>query len=503
MTTSTFNLQLSQQQIFAQSALKDLNPSLVWKWFSVICSIPHPSYADQALADYIYEWGLSQAHLEVAKDEIGNVLLRKQASANCHHYPTICIQAHCDMVPQAAAHKEHNFHTDPIVPRIIQDNVYATDTTLGADNGIGLACALALLEDNSFEHGAIEVLCTRNEEVTMEGVIHLRDNWLQVSYLINTDTMQWGQMNVGCADGYDIDFTRKFPITKIEENDAIFLITVQGLRGGHSGLDIDKKHENALRILQEVLSKLGESTPFKLISLSGGQARNAIIRQAQAYLSVDNPDEIKEVLEQIIKQIKITYSHETNLNFSLCQVSTSGYTNALDYSNSLQALNFIACLPNGVLEYSSKYKAVKTSLSVGKFSLEDGEFKYQILLRSSEEDILSKTYEELKELSSQHDFTCQLMANYACWSPQENQLSQLAIKLYEQQEQQKLKLSVVHCGFECGYILQHYPQMQLISLGPEISFAHSPQEHVVIDTVTKFYTLLQRIISQLHTLTPN
>ncbi|RIY33099.1 hypothetical protein CKF54_03360 [Psittacicella hinzii] len=487
------------------SSILNLNPTLLWKWFNTICSIPHPSYHDEPLAEYIFNWA-KQQNLFVEKDSAGNILIRKPATAGYEKVPSIAIQAHLDMVPQADSDKQHDFLVDPITPVIKDDYLYADNTTLGADNGIGVASILAVLEDNSLEHGPIEALLTRNEEVGMEGVIGLAENWLESKLLINTDTEEWGELYLGCAGGSDLTFHKDLEFKPLKENSKVYKISLTGFRGGHSGCDIHTNRESAIRYLNKLLYSIYRKVKFNFIDLYAGQARNAIPREAYATVAVTNEnhasflDQLQKAIEKFTNSFKLA---EVNGKYSFTELEVAENHKRISCSQMPTLLNFLVLVPNGVVRYSDEFEnTTETSLSAGVMRLnqEDG-FKYLILSRSvidSSNEILAEEMQALAELTG---IKLSVSGTYSSWTPEYNDFTRYVENEYNKAVGGKVKVKVIHAGLECGILKGHYPEMKVVSIGPDIHNPHTPKEHVKISSVENYYNLLINLLKNARDLT--
>lgn len=289
---------------------EDLQPAGLWKWFGKICSIPHPSFNEEKLVEFVINWAKDKGYF-AGQDKVGNVRLLKPATQGKESYPRVCLQAHFDMVPQANSNKQHDFLKDPIVPVIKNGYVYADDTTLGADNGIGLASILAIFDDDTLEHGPLEALLTVDEEVSMIGAVELQENWLESEFMINTDTEEIGELYLGCAGGYDIGFLKDYEFKALKENSSLYKLALRGLRGGHSGCDIHTNRESAIKYLNLVLFLTLQEVKFNLCEYFSGQAVNAIAREAECVVAVtqQNKDKFEEVLARVSQQVRSVIAH--------------------------------------------------------------------------------------------------------------------------------------------------------------------------------------------------
>lgn len=477
------------------SKISQLSPVSLWQWFDKICAIPHPSYHEEQLAQMIVDWAHSQQFF-VERDEAGNILIRKPATQGMENRKSIALQAHLDMVPQANADTVHDFTCDPILPYIDGDWVKAEGTTLGADNGIGLASCLAVLSSSNLAHPDIEVLLTMSEEVGMEGAIGLRPNWLQSQIMINTDTEDNGEIYIGCAGGENINI--ELPLNYIANNDAnnAYRFSVKGLHGGHSGCDIHTNRVNAIKLLARVLAQTSEQQVFQLAEISAGSVRNAIPRESNAIIVAKDPQNLTAYLNTLTEQLKAELKlAEPNLSFVIEAVENPA--KVLDSTSTKQCLHFLNVLPNGVLRYSDELKdVVETSLSIGVLEIEDDMLVSTILARSliesGKEEIRSKIASLAQLVGAKAEFS----GNYPGWQPStSSEITQLTKRIYDQILGYEAKIKVIHAGLECGLIKKAYPELDIVSIGPTIRNAHSPDEKVHIPAVQIYWSLLTQLLA--------
>lgn len=482
------------------SEIKQLQPQLLWKWFDQICSIPHPSYHEEQLANFIVNWAREKGFF-VERDEVGNILIRKSASEGMEQRPSVVLQAHLDMVPQANEDTQHNFQTDPIHPYIDGEWVTAKGTTLGADNGIGLASALAILEDNTLVHPELEVLLTMTEEQGMEGAIGLRPNWLKSQIMINTDTEENGEIYIGCAGGINADLS--IPINTVPNpHKYSYQLILKGLRGGHSGVDIHTGRVNSIKMLIRFLAHLNNHYPqihYSINNIYGGSIRNAIPREAFVTLCFD--DEITQ-LQSAVENFTVLLKNELaiaepNLNLFLQPIKKP--TIIFDSASKNNIINLFNALPNGVIRYSDKVEnVVETSLNLGVLKTENNHVISTILLRSLIESGKQYVVDTLKSLTKLSNAKIEFSGDYPCWEPQPNsEILSLTTKIYTDILGYKPKIKVIHAGLECGLLKKIYPNLNVVSIGPTIINAHSPDEKVHIPAVQTYWELLTRIISEI------
>lgn len=483
------------------SALSNLQPKLLWDWFARICAIPHPTFHEEAIVEYVSNWAKEKGFF-VGQDQAGNVLIRKPATPGKENVPSVCIQAHFDMVPQANADKQHDFTKDPIVPRVEGDYVYATDTTLGADNGIGLAAVLALFDDDSFEHGPLEGLLTRSEEVGMLGAVGLQENWLQSEYFINTDSEEWGDVYLGCAGGKDLNLTQTYDWKPVKEGSTLVTLRLTGFRGGHSGADIHTNRESAIRYLNKLLFAVYQEVKFNFVDYYAGQARNAICREATAVFAVtkDNLEAFKASLAKFLPIVQDVFKDaEKEGKFEVEYSSDIAGKTRLSCSDMPNLLRFLVNLPNGLLRYSDVFPGItETSLSVGLVRINpQDQFYYKILARSLKDDALHLLTNEIKGYCELAGFNYNESGFYTGWVPEHTAFSNFVIQRYEQLIGKKVGVNVIHAGLECGIIKGHYPNLKILSLGPNLHNPHTPKEHVEISSTEGFYKLLVDLLANL------
>ncbi|EKO4038976.1 beta-Ala-His dipeptidase, partial [Salmonella enterica] len=365
------------------SELSQLSPQPLWDIFAKICSIPHPSYHEGQLAEHIVSWAKEKG-LYVDRDQVGNILIRKPATAGMENRKPVVLQAHLDMVPQKNSDTVHDFTTDPIQPYIDGEWVKARGTTLGADNGIGMASALAVLADDNVVHGPLEVLLTMTEEAGMDGAFGLQSGWLQADILINTDSEEEGEIYMGCAGG--IDFTSNLALTReaVPAEFACFKLILKGLKGGHSGGEIHLGLGNANKLLARFLAGHAEELDLRLIDFNGGTLRNAIPREAFVTLAVaaDNVDALKTLVNAYQDILKNELAEkEKNLTLQLNDVANDKA--ALTAQSRDTFVRLLNATPNGVIRNSDVAKGVvETSLNVGVVTMSDANVEIHCLIRS-------------------------------------------------------------------------------------------------------------------------
>lgn len=477
--------------------ITELQPSLLWQWFQQICDIPHPSFHEQALAEHIVRWAEQQG-LWVERDRVGNILIRKGATKGMENRQKVALQAHLDMVPQKNATTTHDFTQDPIRAYVDGEWVKADGTTLGADNGIGLASALAVLASDDLAHPELEVLLTMTEETGMVGAKGLQPDWLKSDILINTDTEEEGEIYIGCAGGIDADMQLAFSLKSHAHTQAIRL-NLTGLQGGHSGCDIHTNRANAIKLLARILAQLQPHFDFQLADIQGGSLRNAIPREASAVL-VYSDDNAR--LEQLLSTIQAEIGTELALiepNFKLDLKKVALPERIISEADTDKVIDLLNVLPNGVIRYSDKVKGVvETSLSVGVLSTAQESVSITILIRSLTETGKFYVSTLLDSLANLSGAEVNFSGDYSGWEPDTaSAILPIAQKLYQQVLGREIKTKVIHAGLECGIIKKSYPQLDMISIGPTIRNAHSPDEKVSISAVQSYWQLLTQLLANI------
>ena len=472
--------------------LKGLKPASVWKHFAEICNIPHPSHEEDAIRAYIVKWA-EEKGLEHKIDEAQNVYVYKPATPGMEDRKGIILQAHTDMVPQKNNDKQFDFSTDPIEAYIDGEWVTANGTTLGADNGIGVAAAMAALEDEELVHGPLEALFTATEETGMDGAFGLKGGMLKGEILLNLDSETEGELYVGCAGGLDANITFKYREQPLEGKFTAFKVTVKGLKGGHSGIQIGYQRANANKVLFRLLRQETESYGLELASVDGGGLRNAIPREAQAVIVVREAE--KEIFAANVK----SYEKIIQKEFEGIEDSIEIFAEEVEcpkaiipHLESHSLIRAICGCPNGVQRMSIAMEGlVQTSTNLARVVSDGTTIKLQCLLRSSvdtEKGELAGAISSVFELAGAN---VELSGSYSGWNPNmKSPILHTMLESYEKLYGKRPSVTAIHAGLECGIIGAKYPGMDMISFGPTICYPHSPDEKVEIASVEKFYDFL-------------
>lgn len=485
------------------STLSQLKPASLWQLFEKICSIPHPSKHEQKISLWIQDWA-KELGLSIKEDAVGNLFIKKPATQGMENRKGVILQAHMDMVPQKNNDTDHDFLIDPIKPYIIEsgDWVTAEGTTLGADNGVGLASALAVLASDDIPHGPLEVLVTIDEEAGMTGAFGLEAGWLDGNILINTDSEQEGEVYMGCAGG--IDGNAKFPLSfeDVPADSQAFNLSITGLKGGHSGVDIHTGRANANKLLVRFLLDASNTFDIRLTELNGGSLRNAIPREANAsfVIAKDQVAPLKAALADYLATIRTNLGAiETDIDMLL--ISPEDFEQC--WSNATQAaiLRALNACPNGVQRMSDDIEGiVETSLNLGVISTRGKNFNAMVLIRSLHDDGRLETQRTVQSVFELAGADMAFSGAYPGWKPNpESAIMKTVSETYQQLFEKVPAVMVIHAGLECGLFKTSYPDMDMVSIGPTIKFPHSPDEKIEIATVEQYWQLLVAVLANIPT----
>ena len=482
------------------SSLENLQPGTVWAQFATLCAIPRPSLHEAALKQHLIAWA-AQRGIASQVDAAGNLILRKPATPGCEAMPGVILQGHLDMVCQANASTLHDFERDPIRAVVRDGWVLAENTTLGADNGIGVALALAALEEPGLVHPPLEVLLTVNEESGMDGARGLAPGALRGKYLLNLDTEEWGHFYLGCAGGVDVNAWRTCRTEPVPAGFATWQVGVTGLRGGHSGIDIHLGRGNAIRLLAEFLREAAEAIDLRLLSLTGGSARNAIPREAFAVVALpaDAAARLKELADARAAEWRQRLLGSDDGVRLGCRAQASAMGEALAGKERAALLEFLHTAQNGVKQMSADFPGVvETSDNLGVVSLDRGEWRVTFKVRSLQDDRADALADEIVSHAVASLARAEKSGAYPGWTPNPaSPLLGLCERVYRQEFGQPASLQVIHAGLECGLLAASHPQLEMISFGPDIRGAHAPGEGVEIESVGRCWQLLRAVLQAL------
>lgn len=477
-------------------SIEKLNPTRVWKHFYSLTQIPRPSKKEGKAVLFLEKFG-KDLGLETIKDELGNIIIRKPATIGMENRKGIILQAHIDMVPQKNSDKIHNFETDPIIPRIVDEWVYATGTTLGADNGLGLSVAMAVLEATDLAHGPVEALFTIDEETGMTGARGLKAGLLKGDILINLDSEDEGELYVGCAGGLDATATFNYKEKLLPQGYKGYKLSITGLLGGHSGMDIILGRGNANKAITRILLPLMKISGAEIANIEGGSLRNAIPREAFATLAIPSAkiEEAKALVSKHFEEMKnelLLQDAGINVLLEECETPKS----AIDTLTAQNMVKAVYSCPNGVERMSDSVPGlVETSNNLAIVKSHDGVIEVKCLLRSSVDsakDILGESVKAVFELAGAD---VKLEGGYPGWKPNMNSAILVTMKsVYNKLYGKEPEVKAIHAGLECGILGGTYPNWDMISCGPTIRSPHSPDERALISTVDKWWNFVIEVL---------
>jgi dipeptidase D len=480
------------------SDIRKLQPKELWNYFYEITQIPHPSKKEKRIADFVAGFG-KEHKLETIVDKTGNVIIRKPATKGMEKRKGVILQTHLDMVPQKNNEKKHDFEKDPIQTIIDGDWVKANGTTLGSDNGIGVAAALAVLASKDIVHGPIEALFTIDEETGMTGVFGLKKGLLKGDILMNLDSEDENELCVGCAGGLDVSAGKKYAEEKAPRGMAAYRVTAKGMKGGHSGVDIALGRANSNKILFRFLMQAEADFGIRLAEAAGGNLRNAIPRESYAVLLV--PGTKAKAFEKFVKGYEKMYrtefkETEPGLSFS-CKKSEMP-AKVMSRPDQYKIIRSVFVCPNGVQRMSQAMKGlVETSNNMAIVNCAKGKFDVHNLCRSSVDTAKESTAWRIAATFHLIGAKVTMSGGYPGWKPNmESPVLATLINVYKNMFGREPDVKAIHAGLECAIIGGTYPNLDIISFGPTIKFPHSPDEKVNIASVKKFYNFLCESLKQ-------
>ena len=479
--------------------VSDLQPNAVWRYFEEIMRIPRPSKHEEQISAYLAAFGKTHG-LETLTDSLGNVLIRKPASKGYEKAPMVCLQAHMDMVCEKNADKPFDFLKDPIAPVIDGDWLTADGTTLGADDGIGVAAILAILEADNIEHGPLEALFTVDEETGLTGAAGLSDNWLKSDILLNFDDEDEGEYCIGCAGGIDTTARLEYTAETIPAGYSFHRVAVSGLKGGHSGDDINKGLACANKLLTRILWEGTVSHGMRLASIDGGNLRNAIAREASATVALpaDKADSFVAKARQLADAMRFEFrSTEPDMHITI-EPATPADT-LIDADTQHRLVNALYACAHGVLAMSREIpNFVETSTNLASVKMAGGAITIATSQRSSVESAKRAAAQKIEATFRLAGATVSHGDGYPGWTPNpDSRVLKTAVQVYRDLYGKEPVVRAIHAGLECGLIGEKYPKMDMISYGPTLRGVHSPDERIEIATVQMFWNQTLAILKAL------
>ena len=476
--------------------LRILEPICLWNKFADLNAVPRPSKKEERIIEFIKAFGNSLG-LETFEDQIRNVIIRKPATPGMENRKSIVLQSHLDMVHQKNNDTVFDFDVQGIEMFVDNDWIKAKGTTLGADNGIGVATIMAILESDTIPHPAIEALFTIDEETGMTGALNLKAGILKGSILLNLDTEQDDEIDIGCAGGIDVTATGNYQMEELPADYSAWRISVKGLNGGHSGMDIHKGLGNANKIMNRLLYKGFELFGLAVSEINGGSLRNAIPRESESIIILpkNKINDFNTAFEQLIKDIKFELkTTEPTLQIGLQEVPLPDLI--MNSVSQIQLINAIYSVSNGVYRMSADIdNLVETSNNLARVIVKDGKIFIACLTRSSIESSKMDLAQALEANFKMANLQVSFSGSYPGWTPNvSSPILKVLTSVYEQLHQKKPKVVACHAGLECGILGKNYPNMDMISFGPTILGAHSPDERVSISSVQKYWRFVLEIL---------
>ena len=474
----------------------NLKPQCIWKNFYALTQVPRPSGHLEKVQQFLLDFA-KEAGVEAFIDEGRNVVMRKPATPGMEDRKGVILQAHMDMVPQKTPESTHNFETDPIQPWIDGEWVKAKGTTLGADNGLGVAAILAVMEAKDLKHGPVEALITADEETGMYGANDLPEKMLQGDILLNLDSETWGKFVIGSAGGIDVTATLDYKEVETDPEDAAVRVTLKGLRGGHSGLEIHEGRGNANKLMVQVVREAIEECEARLASWHGGNMRNAIPFKAEVVLTLpkENIPALKELVADYLADFTDQYKGiESGIELLVEEVETPNTEVPVEIQDNL--ICAIYGCHNGVLRMIPSYpEVVETSSNLAIIDIEGGSASLKVLARSSREDMKAVVVNTLESCFNMAGMKVETAGSYGGWDPNpDSEILHLLLKEYNDLFGEDGIIQVDHAGLECSVILGKYPHLDVVSLGPTMKSPHTTTERALIKTVEPFWQLLKKTL---------
>ena len=481
------------------SEIKNLNPQCVWKNFHALTQIPRPSGHLEKIQQFLLDFG-KEVGVEAFKDEADNIVMRKPASPGMENRKGVILQAHMDMVPQKTPESTHDFEKDPIEAYVDGEWVRAKGTTLGADNGLGVAAIMAVMEDKTLKHGPVEALITADEETGMFGANGLPEGELDGDILLNLDSETWGKFVIGSAGGINVTATLDYQEVETDPEDAALRITLKGLRGGHSGLEIHEGRANANKLMVRFVREAIEECEARLASWHGGNMRNAIPFKAEVTLTLpkENVLALKELVDAWKEDFTDEYKGiESGIEFYAEEVETPKMQVPVEIQDNL--VDAIYACHDGVVRMIPSYPdVVETSSNLAIIDIADGNALIKLLPRSSREDMKDYIVKMIESCFNMAGMKIETSGSYGGWDPNpDSEILHLLLKVYKELNNEDGIIQVDHAGLECSIILGKYPHLDVVSMGPTMKSPHTTTERALWATVEPFWALLKKTLEEI------
>ncbi|UJH92120.1 aminoacyl-histidine dipeptidase [Antarcticibacterium sp. 1MA-6-2] len=479
--------------------IRSLEPKNLWNKFADLNQVPRPSKKEEQVIEFIKKFG-NDLQLETMVDEVGNVIIKKPATSGMENRKAVILQSHLDMVHQKNNNTQFDFDNQGIEMFVDGDWVKAKGTTLGADNGLGVATIMAILESDSIAHPPLEALFTIDEETGMTGAKGLKPGFLNGEILLNLDTEEDDEIGIGCAGGVDVTASGAYNQEEVPDGVKAFKVIVNGLQGGHSGMDIIKGLGNANKLMNRLLFNASENLELRITEINGGGLRNAIPRESEALVVVDDlqVQAFNAEIEDAAEAIKAEYAHlEPKLNIVITETEIPDLV--MNMQAQEQLLKALYAAHNGVYRMSPEIDGlVETSNNVARVEVKNGKIEIRCLTRSSVESSKDDLANGLRSVFELAGYEVELAGDYPGWAPDRNSdILKVLDELYQKMNGEKANIAACHAGLECGIIGQHYPNLDMISFGPTIRGAHSPDERASISSAQKYWEFVLEILKNI------
>jgi len=477
--------------------LAGIEPELLWKHFDDVRKIPRCSKHEEKIREHIRNFAKTQ-ELDWSEDEVGNIVIRKTATAGYENAPTVVLQSHVDMVCEKNAETVHDFSKDAIKLDIRDGWLHAVGTSLGADDGIGVATAMGILEANNLKHGPLEALFTIDEETGLTGAFALKPDFLKGRIMLNLDSEEWGTIYVGCAGGGDTKLSKKYDVQMPPQGYSLHKLSVKGLSGGHSGVDVHEQRANAVKLLARMLYRLHKKTGIQLAKISGGDKHNAIPREASAvfYAPSEKRGDVKTLVSNLGSSMFNEYKYrEPGMKTILEETSAGG--SPLSSADTKEIVTLLLNIPHGVLKMNYEIpELVETSSNLASIKLQNGEMTIHTSSRSSVGSELEAVRDEIESIGKLVGASAEREDPYPGWQPNlSSPILEKAKKVHMDLFGKEPEIKAIHAGLETGIIGEKYPGMDMISIGPLVKHPHSPDEKVKMDTCVHFWKFTCEILA--------
>lgn len=481
-----------------KGVLKNLQPAEVFRYFEELSQIPRGSGNEKEVSDYLVAFA-KEHNLDVIQDEALNVIIKKKATSGYENSPAVVIQGHMDMVCEKNAATEHDFMKDPLQLRVVDDMVYATGTTLGSDNGIAIAMGLAVLASNEIAHPAIELVCTTEEETGMDGATKLDPKNVDGRMLINIDSEEEGKFLVSCAGGLTAKTIIPVILEDADKSLVTYAVRIRGLKGGHSGMEIDKGRANSNKLMGRILMELGSSIDFRLASVNGGSKHNAIPREMDAVILVKSEDKIK--VQEKLAELEGTFKNEFRTPDPDVKIEfeemTTGITKVFSAQTQSNVINYLYLVQNGINSMSMDIKGlVESSLNLGVVTTRENEVEFISAIRSSVRSLKMEVFNRIAALAKLTGGKVATESNYPEWAYNPNSKIRTVFEdTYRKLYGKDAAIDAIHAGLECGLFGEKFNgEMDMISFGPNLYDVHTPDEHMSISSVQRSWEFLLEVL---------